>query len=460
MNKISLRKHRYVSLVLTFVLLAGCGKEWLNHKNELSLIVPQTLADLRMLLNNTATLTPSSNTIMEASADNYYVPDAILYARGETNVNTYLWKERIFTTGNISEYDSPYLRIATANIVLESLEKIAVTPQNRAEWEDIKGGALFFRAKNHFDLVQLFAAPYHSDRASESPGIPLRLNSSLTEPIIRATVEETYTQIVRDFTEAADLLSVTNRYKVNPTKPAVTSFLARVYLSMRDYANAYHYAKETLAWYDTLLDYNHIDSNAAVPFPAFNEETIYYVSMSVTPPSIMNFASIDTNLYQSFTEIDLRKALFFRGNADGTYSFKGNYTASSRQLFSGTTTAEMLLIYAECAARMGDQSDAITTLNHFLSHRYLADKFSPLIDEQYTSDDILQIVLEERRKELMFRGMRWMDLRRLNLESEHQTTLYRYSNDMLYTLEPNSPRYVFPFSDDIITSTGMPQNER
>src|SRR5690606_16485024 len=99
--KISLRKYQYVSLVLTFALFAGCGKEWLNHKNELSLIVPQTLADLRMLLNNTATLTPSSNTIMEASADNYYVPDAILYARSETNVNMYLWKERIFTTGNI-----------------------------------------------------------------------------------------------------------------------------------------------------------------------------------------------------------------------------------------------------------------------------------------------------------------------------------------------------------------------
>ncbi len=50
-------------------------------------------------------------------------------------------------------------------------------------------------------------------------------------------------------------------------------------------------------------------------------------------------------------------------------------------------------------------------------------------------------VLQERRKELIFRGTRWSDLRRLNLEGAG-IGLNRIINGVTYTLPPNDARWV------------------
>ncbi|HTM98670.1 MAG TPA: RagB/SusD family nutrient uptake outer membrane protein, partial [Pedobacter sp.] len=74
--------------------------------------------------------------------------------------------------------------------------------------------------------------------------------------------------------------------------------------------------------------------------------------------------------------------------------------------------------------------------------------------------NVLALILAERRKELICRGTRWMDLKRLNLEPANATTLTRNVNGLTYTLLPNSKRYALPIPDEEILISGLPQNIR
>ncbi|NCU05384.1 MAG: RagB/SusD family nutrient uptake outer membrane protein [Chitinophagaceae bacterium] len=76
-----------------------------------------------------------------------------------------------------------------------------------------------------------------------------------------------------------------------------------------------------------------------------------------------------------------------------------------------------------------------------------------------SKQEALQIILTERRKQLLMRCLRWMDIKRLNKEG-HNISLRRIINSQEYVLEPNSPKFALPIPDDIITMTGMQQNPR
>jgi hypothetical protein len=70
------------------------------------------------------------------------------------------------------------------------------------------------------------------------------------------------------------------------------------------------------------------------------------------------------------------------------------------------------------------------------------------------------LILEERRRELIGRGLRWTDLRRINQETDYAVTLEKSLNGESYILEPNSVRYTYPIPDDEIILSGIRQNER
>ncbi|SEM08104.1 hypothetical protein SAMN05216436_101351 [bacterium A37T11] len=55
------------------------------------------------------------------------------------------------------------------------------------------------------------------------------------------------------------------------------------------------------------------------------------------------------------------------------------------------------------------------------------------------------------------RGLRWMDIKRLNKEGAN-ITLTRNLNGQIYTLPPNDPRFALPIPEDVIDLSGMQQN--
>jgi tetratricopeptide (TPR) repeat protein len=271
-------------------------------------------------------------------------------------------------------------------------------------------------------------------------------------------VQETYERIIDDLEEASGLLDVTPAYSTNPSRPAAYGLLARCHLAMRSYAKALEYADLALGDHDALLDYNTLDAGRSYPMSLFNEEVIFHGQLS---SSFAGFRSptgkTDPALYEAYEENDLRRTVFFRENTDGSFSFKGNYTGGS-SLFGGIATDELLLIRAEGYARVGDTGNALEDLNTLLEKRYKTGTFEPNVADN--AGEAIAMVLEERRKELLMRGLRWTDLRRLNFEPEHAVTINRTVEDVTHSLAPGDPRYTLPIPDYVIQASGIEQNVR
>ncbi len=111
---------------------------------------------------------------------------------------------------------------------------------------------------------------------------------------------------------------------------------------------------------------------------------------------------------------------------------------------------------AECHARLGHAAQALNDLNTLLRHRWKAGTHIPV--QESDPQKLLALILDHRREELPFRGLRWTDLRRLN-KGGNSRTLVRNLNGNSYSLEPGNNRYTLPIPNDIIGMTGMLQNQ-
>lgn len=440
-----------LALLAFAIFFIGCEK-FLDKKPDQKLATPSTLDDLEALLNNYESINPRFPVSGEIACDDYYVTDATFGRLDARYRNFYLWQKYDDIGG---DWGIPYRTIFTTNIILESLNDIHSSDIERAN--RIRGSALFIRGFNHFALSQIFCVPYNSKTAKEDYGIPLRLHSDLSITPVRATVAATYESIISHLKNAAKLLPAKINVRYMPSRPAAFGLLSRVYLSMRDYENAGLYADSALQLYNVLMDYNNIDATAFVPFSQFNDEVIYDAATMGSVMMIQSRAKVDTVLYAMYDDNDLRKTSYFRLYNDGSHSFKGNYTGrSSASLFTGIATDELYLTRAECAARKGEIASALNDLNTLLANRWQEGSFVPL--SSTNPEDILDTILVERRKELLFRTLRWTDLRRLNLEPEHAQTIYRFIDGKKYSLPPGSPRYTFQIDRISINLSGMPQN--
>jgi hypothetical protein len=280
----------------------------------------------------------------------------------------------------------------------------------------------------------------------------LKLTSDFNAPTIRANLEETYAQIITDLKNAMVLLPDLPVHVLRPSKSSCYALLARTYLSMRSYDSCLKYADLSLKIKSDLINYNSVASGNTYPFSRFNEEDLFDNIASRPNYYTFFYGQIDTTLYDSYAENDLRKVLFFKQNSVGYY-FTGSY--AGYYMYIGLATDEVYLMRAESYARLGNKDAALSDLNTLLETRWLNGTYVPF--EASTSEDALGIILKERRKELVFSNLRWMDIKRLNKEGAN-ISLTRIINGNTYTLPPNDNRFALALPSDIIKMTGMPQN--
>jgi hypothetical protein len=299
---------------------------------------------------------------------------------------------------------------------------------------------------------------YSEPTANTDVGIPLKRTADINEKIVRSTSQQTYDFIISDIENAIKNLSPIPTRKNLPSRPAAYGLLSRIYLSMQDYSKAGLFADSCLQLYSTLINYNTIDVESDAPFSQFNDETIFDTEAAYPNALYQGNAKVDTILYNSFSEDDIRKLAFFSANGDGTFFFKGNYTGKpfDPTMFTGIATDEMYITRSECLARQGDSLNALHDLNTLLENRFINGSFKP-----YTlpvQGGLLKLILKERRKELMYRALRWTDLRRLNKEPAFIDTLYRFINGQKYELLPGSDRYTLQIDRRTIQISGIKQN--
>ena len=205
----------------------------------------------------------------------------------------------------------------------------------------------------------------------------------------------------------------------------------------------------------TLLDYNTVKATSARPFPdATNPEILFQCSANDFLAQYYGSIGVDSNLYNSYEDGDLRRTIDYQPMLSGIgHFFKGNYTGGFYP-FAGLAVDEVLLTRAECYARTGLAAAALNDLDTLRIRRLKIEQFRPL--PITTADSALQLVLQERRKETPFRELRWIDLRRLG--PENRLTIKRTLGSASYALLPGDLRYTFLIPESEIKYGGIPQN--
>lgn len=450
-----------LALLLSLLLFSGC-KKYLSAIPDTSIAVPESLSQIQFLLDNAAKMnlnrTPNFG---ESSTDDYYLQEAAYNAFDQVNKEIYTWSVQEYTFQN--DWSNAYEPVYISNYSLEALAKIPVTDATLTAYNNAKGSALFFRSYHFLNLLWVFAKAYDPATASSDLGIALRTSSDFNVPSVRSNVADCYNKIINDVKEAIPLLPEYPLLVMRPSKTSAYALLARTYLSMRMYDSAMFYADKSLLLNNYIMDYNNDPDipnglNALVPFKQFNKETLFYSEMGTTYGVItVTRTQVDTLLYASYNVNDLRRTGFYSGSG-ALYQFKGSYTGSANKYFTGITTAEMLLTKIECKARSGQWVEAMDMLNQFQQKRWKQSvTYTPLT--AYGNTEALQIILNERRKELYMRGLRFMDIKRLNKEGAN-ITLTRKVENKTFTLLPNANYYAIPLPIDIIRITGMAQNPR
>lgn len=439
----------------------SCQKEFLDKKSDKALLIPSTLNDFQALLDYEQVMSRAPSLNVLSDGDFYTTDNGWLALNTAIQRNTYLWASDLYEGSSVGDWNTSYQQIFYANVVLEGLEKLAPDANQKMDYDRLKGSALFYRALAFYNIAQLFAGVFDQGTAAKTPGIPIRLTADINEVSKRGSLQNTYDQILADLQEAEKLLPVYAAYKSRPAKPAVQALLSRVYQTMEEYDKAEQYASQCLQIAGKLIDYNTLNSSSTQPLPAAlpngNDEVLFYTSLLSYSYLSSTLTITDSALYRSYHPDDLRKTIFFIDRGKGVINFKGTYSGRSA-LFAGLASDEVYLIRAECYARKGNTSLAMKDLNILLEKRWKKGKFIPLMAG--TPAEALKIILLERRKELISRGLRWTDLRRLNKDPLLAVTLKRFISGQTYTLLPNDKRYVFSIPENEIQGSGIEQNLR
>jgi starch-binding outer membrane protein, SusD/RagB family len=442
-----------LSVIFLMIAFHSC-KKYLDAKPDKSLQIPSSVADLQALMDYSNYMNGYNGVSFgESSADNFYLTDADYNQFSQENRNTYIWNNKNYSNFP-NDWAYLYNEINVANVVLDNISSIPVNPQNEMAWDNAKGSALFYRAYSFLQGAFIFCKAYDESTADQDYGMVLRLTSDFNAPSIRSNLKETYNRILEDLKECVLLLPDLPVHVFRPSKAAAYALLARTYLSMRRYDSCLKYSDLSLQIKKDLMDYNSFSASDYYPFTRFNEEVLFdnIISQPNYYCSDPYYARIDSFLYENYDTNDLRKSLFFRESGSG-YSFKGSYAVYST--FIGIATDEVYLMRAECSARLGDKGGALNDLNTLMEKRWMTGMFVPFTAA--TSDEVLQIILKERRKELIFRNLRWMDIKRLNKEGAG-ISLKRVIDGNTFVLPPNDARFALPLPADIVRMTGMAQN--
>lgn len=428
---------------LLLLLLIGLGAcdGFLDEKPNVSLVVPTSLDDLQALLDNTDQAMNEHGQFPLLRSDEFVADESLVDAELEMLRNVYLWEPNPYSQDDlVMDWTRPFNQILITNIVLEKAGRIQPSTSRETERKaQLMGSAYFFRALANFTLAQVFAPAFRPNGNNNSLCFPLRDTADPNTSFGLSTTAEAYDFIITDLEKALELLPQSSELPTRPNLISAKALLARIYLSMGIYDKAGEYAELVLAEKSDLKDFNEITVSGINPFARFNKETIFYSQFAFSGFTFSQLFKVSDEFLSLYNEDDLRLPLYFIRRPGGWKNFIGHYSGSI-EYFSGITTAEMYLIAAESAVRNGNLAKA-RNLFALLAGKRMRNGLVP--DLSSLSDEgLLSEILDERKRELFGRGLRWSDLKRLNLEERFEVTFVRKYRETTISIPPNDSRYV------------------
>lgn len=481
MNKL----HKILILFCIFTLV-GCDN-FLDLKPK-GYTIPENFDDYVKLMNNQSFYF-GSYSFMNYITDDMQLGDDSEYSgmqfknKKDNERNLYTFEPgQVFTPGNNDQiYHVAYSQIYTYNAVINNVLK--VTDATDREKNRLRAEAQVCRAFVYLNLVNVYAAHYDPATAETDLGVPMCLSEDISVKYKRVSVAETYRQIQKDLEEALPHLANVAAHPYNPVKSIGYSFMARMYLYMGNYQAAYDNALESLKLNDALLDLTKYkalkgkqwgrvvtDDEFETPYPDphQNKENIFvrFMQNEFNRATFVHEDLLNTfkaNLPEGAS--DKRREIFYSDNEFSPSAtgkpilFPGRTTfAPYAKLNSGLSNAEVYLIAAECAARLGKIDEAARYLNTLRDNRIKGNVHLTFTDEL----SALKTVLDERRREYAFLAyFRLIDLKRLNKDSRFAKTVVHENNRQRWELPANDLRYIMPIPQTVLDhNPDIPQYPR
>jgi hypothetical protein len=447
-------KKYIIALFAVLTLVSSCNvKEFLTEDPVMSQSTELTLSDFNGLNKSVAgAYSPLVSSAWygaffvldaEMRAGNAMIPTNTNFQSGRMMTPYYMTYEPSSTSGL---WGTAYYVISACNNVINAIdnnaENLKSSSVTDADLNNLKGEALALRGLAHFDLLRLYS---HLDGSNGEYGVCVITEPQLpTDMPARASVEESYTQIISDLTTAESLMSDSYQRagvsdpKATFNKLAIQALLARVYCYHKDWGKASEYATKVInsgkfqLWtaeeYPSVWGKDIAGNGGEVIFEVYGKQANSYdaywegPSHMTNPLGYADCAATD-QLVDLFEADDVRGSCGVRSVDDGQVMFctdkddasggqlwtmkyygKGEGNATSTPDVSNTIVlrlSEMYLIRAEASAN-GAGSTALADLNAIRSNRGAS-----LLTSAGKGDVAL-----ERRLELNFEGHLWFDLDR------------------------------------------------
>ena len=422
-------------------------------------VIPTTVSDFGNIMND-----PTFP--ISYSALPYFCSDDVKAKEESVDMTShvykaYFWQKNFYKREETdANWNDMYSKIYTANVVLENV--MGATEGSQEDKNRIMAEARMYRAYCLWCLQNIYGPASNNKNAGSEMSVPMPLEANLEAKLKRNSMNEVNTQIVNDLDKLEEYLPKNGSNIFKPNKAAAYAMRARVLFYMGEYDKAGDEAQKALELKSDIDDMRKWEFSG--PFPsgkiknrkegANAIENIWYHSCNGS--NLLRLTCISDELKALYEEYpnDLRMKFWF-SNVDDTG--KPFYKDNSLCYIQTTpdhniAVPEMMLIRAEALARKGD-SKALDILNELRKFRFAEADYKPLTAAD--GKDLLQTVLDERRRELAVSNLRWFDMKRLAAEGLYTKTLTRtIPEGETCTLEPNSDKYQFPIPLSIMKVNG------
>lgn len=366
--------------------------------------------------------------------------------------------DRVSLLGGSSFYNQAYTYINRWNTIITLVDDSKGDDNIK---QLAKAEAKIYRAYDHFLLINTYAKGYDPQTAATDGGICIMDKFDLESQPSKSTVAQVYDFIQKDIEEALPYLQEKPLDVYHPSLAFAYAFKAKVHLFKREIANAQAAAEKSLSYNNQIFDmvaYNAQGGPTAVAVPAANNVEVlsYMYMLGYTEMNLGQLYVISPELRTLFGTNDARFNLFFNTTSTSNLD-QGSNTAYWGTQYTrffyptvGMKTTEVYLMLAECYARENKLNEAVDVLNTLRAKRILSGTVNLTVPA--TRKETMELVVNERRKELLFGFNRFFDLKRLNTETEYAKTITRVFPivnktvpQKTYTLQPGSRLYIIPF---------------
>ncbi|EJF99778.1 RagB/SusD family nutrient uptake outer membrane protein [Flavobacterium sp. F52] len=458
-------KQVYILLLSLMMLTISSCEEYteITPKGALVIETPQQFLELVSLPNRGYPI----NNFQYLSDDQWMREANVIGRTPNIDIINFTFDETIdrvslFTASSF--YNQAYTYINRWNTVISLVDD---SKGDESIKQLAKAEAKIYRAYDHFLLVNTYAKAYDPQTAATDGGICIMDKFDLEAQPSKSTVAQVYDFIQKDIEDALPYLKEKPMDVYHPSLAFAYAFKAKVHLFKREIAAAQAAAEKSLSYNNQIFDmvaYSAKGGPTSVAVPAAdNIEVLSYMYM--TGYNEMNFAQsyiISPELRTLFGTNDARFNLFFNSTST-TNLDQGSNTAYWGVQYTrffyptvGMKTTEVYLMLAECYARDNKLNEAVGVLNTLRAKRILSGTVNLTVPT--TRKETMELVVNERRKELLLGFNRFFDLKRLNTEAEYAKTITRVFPivnktvpQKTYTLQPNSRLYIIPFPLSALT---------